>query len=554
MPRTSTRATATERLPRVASQPGIQSFARATKPGLRSSASVNLKDGKSVSTSASGLPVSPSKKRKLSELANVGSVAVTSTGKNGLETTAEQVDLTLTPSKSLKFSSLNLLSPSTRGRRSGHYVVSTGTETENETEAEAEAEALSPSRATRSARAGARAGTEIGVENAIEEQNEDETLFTPSTPSKPTRTRSIAIPRSRTANTLSPLPPAARQTTHLHPPARPAAVEELVRLHSAFLKALTIHAAHKGVTAPADLREFLPSVERIWKKRKVVVKDLQRLLWVWRNGKEKENGKGDCGFRLANHGLGRVCLERVGGRAERIEDEGVLQNGFEEAVECLWGKALDMVDGDETRVDFVATLGLASIEESLTPFTAFRKGQQRLQDLKGGVIKMKMGALAAESEQAGSGTSPTKRDATSSRRLGLLDRIKNKELRQSKLPPPPSKDVLLRRAAVGRVEEVAGVLALLRPAGYVGSGPMARMAVQRTPFCLETIIQNVQDSTRNPISDKEVEACVEILSREDVAGHWVSIVAVNQLKSVVLKSCGDVHLKEMGAKVAQLSL
>ena len=100
----------------------------------------------------------------------------------------------------------------------------------------------------------------------------------------------------------------------------------------------------------------------------------------------------------------------------------------------------------------------------------------------------------------------------------------------------------------------AAVLALLRPAGYVGSGPLARMAAQRTPFCLETIVRNVQDSTRNPISDKEVEACLDILSREDVAGHWVNIVVVNQLKSVVLKSCADVQLKELGPKVAQLEL
>jgi hypothetical protein len=49
-----------------------------------------------------------------------------------------------------------------------------------------------------------------------------------------------------------------------------------------------------------------------------------------------------------------------------------------------------------------------------------------------------------------------------------------------------------------------------------------------------------------------VEACLEILAREDVAGHWVSIVVVNQLKSVVLRSCGDVQLKVIAAKVSQL--
>ncbi|KAL2803376.1 hypothetical protein BJX63DRAFT_412061 [Aspergillus granulosus] len=489
MPRTSTRLAS---LPR-AGQPGIQTFARATKPGL--SILKSLPDGKKdlAPTSTACLPVSTSKKRKLHELENVqegGSRLQELAGKT-------DADVTLTPSKSLKFSTLSVSTP-----RSGHYASTSSPSTR-------------PTRASN------------------DEQN------VPSTPSKRTSGKAKVTPR----------PPRDPPIISVAP--RPACVEELLRLHSAFLKAVTIHTAHRGVTAPADLREFLPSVERIWKKRKVVVKDLQRLLWIWEKG--GEHGTGGM-FRLANHGLGRVCLERVVGRTEPV-DEAELQTQFEQAVDLLWEKALDSAEGDETRVDFMATLGLISIQESLTPFTAFRKGQQRLQDLRGGVIKLKTQMLRTEAASDETSAAPKKaRDATTNRRQGLLDRIKNKELRQAKLPPPPSKEVLLRRAAAERVEEVAGVLALLRPAGYVGSGPMARMAAQRTPFRLETIVQNVQDSTRNPISDKEVEACLEILSREDVAGHWVNIVVVNQLKSVVLRSCGDVQLKDIGAKVTQLKV
>ncbi|KAL4979335.1 hypothetical protein BDW66DRAFT_128241 [Aspergillus desertorum] len=510
MPRTSSTITRSRsaRLPRAQTQPqlGIQDFARATKPGLSSVA-----DGKKdLEAKRPTLPVSPSKKRKLHELQNVDSI-VREQGrdKEALQITEqnqekENVDLlTLTPSKSLKFSSLSVSSP-----RSGHYAACSTSPS------------LSPSRSTRSIR-----------DAAVQEDD--------SVPSAPTKR---AAPRAKTAASLPRSSPSIRSAS------RPACVEEIINLHLAFLKALTIHTAHRGVAAPADLREFLPSIQQIWKKRKVVVKDLQRLLWIWRQGS-------GCLFRLANHGLGRVCLERVAGRTERIDDEAEMQGQFEEAVGLLYRQASKQVEGEHEReVNFLATLGLAPIEESLAPFTTFRKGQQRLQDLKGGIIKVKMDVLLAQTaSDESSGTTPAKmRDATTSRRQGLLDRIKNKELRQSKLPPPPSKEVLLRRAAAGRVEEVAGVLALLRPAGYVGSGPTARMAAQRTPFCLETIVRNVQDSTRNPISEQEVEACLEILAREDVAGHWVSIVVVNQLKSVVLRSCGDVQLKDIGAKLAQL--
>ncbi|KAL6236865.1 hypothetical protein BDW75DRAFT_205511 [Aspergillus navahoensis] len=513
MPRNSTiTRSRSARLPRAQTRPqlGIQVFARATKPGLSSVA-----DGKKdLESKRPTLPVSPSKKRKLHELQNVDFVVrEQGQGKEALQITEENQEnenvdlLTLTPSKSLKFSSLSVSSP-----RSGHYAACSTSPF------------VSPSRSTRS------------TQDAVVRRD----YSVPSTPTKRATAPASATPR---ANTTAPLP---RSSPSIRSASRPACIEEIVSLHSAFLKALTIHAAHRGVATPADLSEFLPSIQRIWKKRKVVVKDLQRLLWIWRQSL-------GCVFRLANHGLGRICLERVAGRTERIDDEAEMQGRFEEAVDLLYRQASEQADG-EGEVDFLATLGLASIEESLAPFTAFRKGQQRLQDLKGGVIKVKMDMLLAEAAgDESSGTTPAKmRDATTSRRQGLLDRIKNKELRQSKLPPPPSKDVLLLRAAAGRVEEVAGVLALLRPAGYVGSGPMARTVAQRTPFCLETIVQNVQDSTRNPISEQEVEACLEILAREDVAGHWVSIVVVNQLKSVVLRSCGDVQFKDIGAKVAQL--
>lgn len=518
MPRTSTRSST--RLPR--GQPGIQSFARATKPGL--SAAKSVQDGKkdlkildiqaapatSPSTTRTSIPVSPSKKRKLNEIENVECIV---RGQGREQDSRIEGEEFLTPSKPFKFSALSVSTPTLR---SGHYATSS-------------ISSPSPSPSKRQART---------APSTITEDDE----YVPSTPSKRT------TPAARAKTT----PKNSRRESFVLATPRPACVEELVKLHSSFLKALTIHVAHSGLSSPADLREFLPSITRIWKKRKVVVKDLQRLLWISAKGSESTTGEM---FQLANHGLGRVCLERVTGRGGI--DEAELQARFEESIDFLWEKALDGAEGDEDRVDFLATLGVVSIQESLAPFTAFRKGQQRLQDLKGGVIRMKMEGLRAEStgEESANPVSPSKiRGATTNRRQGLLERIKSKELLQAKLPPPPSKDTLLIRAAAGRVEEVAGVLAHLRPVGYVGSGPTARMTVQRTPFCLEMIVRNVQDSTRNPIPSSEVESCLDILSREDVAGHWVSIVVINQLKSVVLKSSGDVQLKDIGTKVSQLKI
>lgn len=500
-------------------QPGIQSFARATKPGVSSTAT-KLDSGKPAATAPS-LPVSPSKKRKLTELENVGSNGVGAGVGVGFEAgtgagsvTGEEnkkEELTLTPSKTLRFSELSVTTP----RSGGHYTST----------------------------------------------------------SNPTRSRSQLRPSSRLQRTqcarvsdFSPLKRNIREggvlkkpetQVQLAPISRPACLDDLLKLHSSFLTALAVHSAHNGVAAPADTREFLRSVTQLWRKRKVVVKDLQRLVWIW----EQSGQTTKPAFRLANYGLGRVCLERVfRGDYDGFErlDEAECQEQFEQTLDLLWEKTLDSVpNGDEEQdqvaMHFVETLGVSPVHECLAPFTAFRKGQQRLQDLKGGVIRMKTQKFHADAIN-GNDNTPKVLETTTNRRKGLLDRIKNKELRQSKLPPPPSKEMLLRRAAVERMEDVAAVLASLRPVGYVGSGIKAMLAAQRKPFQIPVIVQHVQDSVRNPISQQEVEICIELMARVDVAGHWVNFVPVNKIQMVVLKSCADVSPKDIAAKACQLRI
>jgi hypothetical protein len=111
---------------------------------------------------------------------------------------------------------------------------------------------------------------------------------------------------------------------------------------------------------------------------------------------------------------------------------------------------------------------------------------------------------------------------------------------------------MIRRSAADRVEEIVGILALLRPAAYVGTGIKAMFASQRKPFKLETMVEHVRDSVRIPIPRDEVEACLEILADPRVAGHWVTMVTVKDIRSVVLKSCKDIEANELGAKVALL--
>ncbi|CAI7597437.1 unnamed protein product [Penicillium discolor] len=380
------------------------------------------------------------------------------------------------------------------------------------------------------------------------------------TPSKTLRLNELSVSSPHSGHYVSPKKASPAKTpirtpsrrvapvipVHEETPAieRPAFFNDILNLHSSFVQAFSIHMAHNGSSTPADLREFLGSVTRLWNKRKVQMKDLQRLVWVWDQSSKAKH----VSYRLANYGLGKICMERT---VQVNVQPPALQDSFEEALDLLWEKAPEPLrDANEEAQAtlFIESLGLSTIHESLTPFTVFQKGQQRLQDLKGGLLRLKAERMRSESAE----TTPLERTATVSRRQSLLDRIKNKELRQSKLPPPPAKKELVRRAATDRVEEVAGILALLRPAGYVGNGIKAMLAAQRKPFKLDVMVEHVRDSVRSEIPREEVEMCLEILSDTKVAGDWISMVTVGQMKSVVLKSCKDVSAKDIGARAAQL--
>lgn len=499
MPRTSSRLAAT--LPR--GQAGIQNFARATKPGATSAPTTKL----DKPAAAPPISYSPSKKRKLVEIENVASGGGVAAPGADVKADEQKIENeAATPSKTLRFNELSVSSPQPR---SGHRVT------------------RSPS--VRSQLRSTRGSVSEGI---------------PQTPSK--RSRSVKYNARSVPLLLS------KSQTVTKVVSRPPFFDELLKLHSAFLKALTLHSAHNGFIAPIDLREFLHAVGQVWRKRRVVVKDLQRLVWIWEQSQQVK-----VPFRLANYGLGRVCLEREW--TGRI-DEAECQEQFEQTLDLLWEKTLDSIPNladDEEKVaeNFVDTLGLSPVHECLTPLTSFRKGQQRLQDLKGGVIRMKTEKLRADSAKDDDSLAPKALlDATPNRRKSLLDRIKNKELRQSTLPPPPSKDMLVRRAAVERVEDVANVLASLRPVGYVGSGIKAMLAAQRKPFQIPTIVQHVQDSVRNPISPREVEICIEVMARAEIAGNWVNFVTVKAAKMVVLKSCAEVSPKELAAKACSIKI
>ncbi|EGC42275.1 conserved hypothetical protein [Histoplasma capsulatum var. duboisii H88] len=359
----------------------------------------------------------------------------------------------------------------------------------------------------------------------------------------------------------------------------PQSFYDLTNLHSSFLTALSLHYAHNSRNTSADLNQLLPCIEKIWKKRKVEKKDLQRLLYILESDleisdREKGSNTGPR-FRIAKYGIGKFCLELLNTNTPNNRfgppfSEAELNDLFTRNLGRIWRKNLKDPDQKELNVDFLHTIPLAPIHDSSTIFNSLSIGQQRLLDFQRGVLGVKAAVDNPESRKCGERAASDARSScgagTAGRRNGLLQRIQNKQLKQTTLAPPLSKEAILRRSAVDLVEEVVGVLVLLRPSCSIssssllsgGRGSLSPAATvtpsHKKPYSWNTIIQNIRDSLRCPISNQEVEACLDLLVRPSVAGEWISIVTVNRIKSVVLRSGCDISPQEIGVKVAHLKI
>ncbi|EEH43538.1 uncharacterized protein PADG_08158 [Paracoccidioides brasiliensis Pb18] len=378
----------------------------------------------------------------------------------------------------------------------------------------------------------------------------------------------------------------------------PQSFHDLIALHSSFLSALSLHYSHNGLCTPADLNLLLPSTEKIWKKRKVHREDLQRLLYILESdtepackGDDKSNDSGMT-FRIANYGIRKTCLEFLDPKNSRSPkknmnnfgppfDEAELNAKFRINLQRIWRSSTHNQSPSGTHP--TPAIPLAPIHDSTKAFTSLRIGQQRLLDFKRGMVGLKAAATGPESGSSsskdGKGVSVTSSPTAASRRSGLLQRIQNKQLKQTTLAPPPTKEALLRRSAVDLVEEVVGVLILLRPASsaapassasFVSSNSLSSSSSsssssvsratfttslsRKKPYRWNTIIQNIRDSLRCPISKQEAEACLDLLAQPSVAGEWVSIVTVNRIKSVVLRSGIDVFPCEIRKRVEHLKV
>lgn len=325
--------------------------------------------------------------------------------------------------------------------------------------------------------------------------------------------------------------PDAEKTSHDF--TLPKELYELVQLHAAFLTALSLYYAHNGTSSQANVMAVLPHITKSWKKRNVTLDDLRRVLGVCQPQS----------FFLEDYGKAGICLSRAQPRGRALKraasyiDEEDLNGRFEEGLQQNWMKWQDCADKENcAAVTFINQLPLAEIvkHESVEKATSlFARGQQRLADLKAGQAAANAEAQKPATEVA---TEQKSAQAVQNRGSSLLDRIHAKQRLTSSLPAGPTKHQLERKAALHRVEDIARVLDLL-------AGSKSRCS-----FSVQVVVQQLQQSLRNPITREEVEGCLEVMAKEVTPG-FVSVITSGSVRGVVVSRAQRVELVDLRARV-----
>ncbi len=375
----------------------------------------------------------------------------------------------------------------------------------------------------------------------------------PSNPSSSSRITHRETPPSSPVSTQSesPRPHESHQL--------PDELQDLVNLYSSFLTALSLHYAHNGSMTPADLRNLGPGIERAWRKRKVTLDDVRRIMAVGQpEGADPHERAGS--LYLSDYDHGKLCVEIADHpdsrkTTRRPVNEEVLNAVFLRGLEQHWMRYKSN-SVEPSPSNFLTSLALLPI----TPCTSLSKvapllskGQRRLEDLKAGAIKAQQKPLSITS--ANTTTLPRARQKqTSARSTDLYSRLKAKQLHQSTLPLPPSTEALARKSALQRLHEITPVLESLAfsskkhandDAAAVGVGSMA----SRVSFTMPTLVQHLQMSLRNPIGKEEVIRSVKLLA--EVAPEWVGVKEVGRMLGVTIKRAG-LKKDEIGRKIGSL--
>ncbi|KAK5057836.1 hypothetical protein LTR84_011837 [Exophiala bonariae] len=335
-------------------------------------------------------------------------------------------------------------------------------------------------------------------------------------------------------------------------PELPPVLQDLKSLHRSFLKAFTIHVAHNGPTAPADLASFLGTITRIWKKDTVSREDIQRMLAIYEIGSEPDVTSQtlrfkNSPFKLNLAGLGnnvRYHLEFCGSQVlgQHSYEEQKLQDLYETELEKSFtgqqGKANSWLSDD------ISLLPRLEIQMGVQTQVRREKASLARSHILGTHASNKTVSTvqtATQNIEKPEAETVTSSEALKARTLSLFDRVKAKQLANSSKTAPTTESIL-RSRAIGRVDDVVDILRMKQQqklGATLGSSLYENPSQARSKisFGMNQVIHDIRSSLSVPIAEEEIHMCIKILAN-DVPGTWLTTFSVGKVQTVILDGSG----------------
>ncbi|KAJ9611089.1 hypothetical protein H2200_004272 [Cladophialophora chaetospira] len=333
----------------------------------------------------------------------------------------------------------------------------------------------------------------------------------------------------------------------------PPVLRDFVSLHSAFLKAFSLHIVHNGQTAPANLNSLMNSVTRLWKKRTVAREDIQRILAIYEldvsthfSGRLLKHQEGP--FKLTMTGCDYIhCnVEYVAWGNKRSAnmrwDEYNLQHLYEAEIEGLWISARGIptcwVNGE------LRNFPKLDFEVGIQTQARKAKAEAARREILGlsTQAQNRPGAqFAAQVNKVNDNEEVQKPQAVKDRTLSLLDRVRAKAAASSSATTE-TPEAVLRQYALGRITEVVDILRMKQQrkmsSSFMSSVHSSPSKVRsKVSFSMNQLISDIKGSLRVPLGDAEIGMCFKILENE-VPWSWLSTYTVGTVQSVILHGTG----------------
>jgi hypothetical protein len=332
----------------------------------------------------------------------------------------------------------------------------------------------------------------------------------------------------------------------------PPALQDLVSLHAAFLKAFALHIVHNGPSAPASLDSLMSSVTRLWKKHNVTTEDIQRILAVYEldvsthfSGRLLNHQEGPFKLTMAGSEYVRYSVEYVGWGGNRTANsrwnEYNLQQLYEADVEGLWISSRNTptcwVHGE---VAHFPKLAFAVDVETQARKSKAAATRREILGLSSQAQNRSGAQFTAQTSKPSAGSGVPSQQGVKSRTLSLLDRIRAKSAATSATSETPEET--LRRYAIGRIGEVVEILRMKQQrklsSSFVPSVHSSPSKVRcKVSFSVKQLMDDVRGSLRVPLGDAELKMCFKLLE-EEIPGRWLSTYTIGNVQSVTLDGSG----------------